>query len=524
MSGKVAGFLLLLMATAAWGQSLPDSLEVVPRDMDGDNDGALAELEAAGSPLTQGEIADLRQKSAEGRRGQILWRKSLQPDGALPGTIKIEGEARGLRLRVRRSRTGSLADPWRFSIRRQGNHSDLLAGGVAESHGFGLLSGRPGRGGTLAADQALGWTGQGLRTWPYVPTGSAVIGCAGAVNRQAWTLEGMTGRYLLGEPDAQGLCRMLRLCRRSRLGTGQLSLLAVGFGGKSGISLAGRRRGGILDLEFELALVRSQGTEVSPRAMMARLKYAAAHTWQLEAIAGWNEGGQLTPFAAKPPVFSGWGGGGWAVRITTRPAGTTTLKILVADARYGDPVSAGAKRRGILDFLWEWSPHPGWHGSLRWRRQRNDVGTWSSQYPWLPPSAGYPGLVTSVVAALARRFSSGGFQVALRSREAVADAGGKARYLVASKGNWQPWESWTFRGEWDMAWGDDADLVSALNPLQGYVVPRHWGKWQGQWMIGLGRELGVWRFQAGMAGRDPASISADKKRDMEGWVDVALNW
>jgi len=132
--------------------------------------------------------------------------------------------------------------------------------------------------------------------------------------------------------------------------------------------------------------------------------------------------------------------------------------------------------------------------------------------------------VTTLTATLRRSLSRVRVHLGLRTRQVAGSANDGSRQLFTVGADFVPRPEWTLRCQWDLAWGDAVDLVSALSPLRGYVLPRHWSRWQEQVMVGVGREFGSWRFQAGTAGRDPAPSAAGQDPSWEVWTEAALTW
>ncbi len=260
------------------------------------------------------------------------------------------------------------------------------------------------------------------------------------------------------------------------------------------------------------------------RSAVVWLRSSRRSLIRIEGVAGWSSGGAPTSRSVRPSVLAGWEGRGAALRIVAHPGRGNSLKILMAGSGCQRSATSGDRYRGILDIQWEWSPEPHWRCRLRRRRETKQQWTWSPRFPWLPPTSEIPQVVASTVVSIIREESWGRTQVDLRTRDAWGGSHEESRYLISGKFQWQASAQWSCRGGWGLAWGEGGDLVSAVSPLQGYVVPRHWGHWNEQWFMGVGRELSSWQIQAGMARRDPVPLSEHEAWSFEGWCEASLSW
>jgi hypothetical protein len=69
---------------------------------------------------------------------------------------------------------------------------------------------------------------------------------------------------------------------------------------------------------------------------------------------------------------------------------------------------------------------------------------------------------------------------------AVAGTGATGRRsLLAVELRWRPAGALAIRCGRCVAWGDPVDLVTALSPLPGRLVPRHWGAWREELWTGV---------------------------------------
>ncbi len=73
------------------------------------------------------------------------------------------------------------------------------------------------------------------------------------------------------------------------------------------------------------------------------------------------------------------------------------------------------------------------------------------------------------------------------------------------------------------AWGDAIDLVSAVNPLRGLVLPRHWGKWASEILLGLEYSNRLGRIMLAFSRREPA-LGGIGKGENRLWAGFQARW
>ena len=79
------------------------------------------------------------------------------------------------------------------------------------------------------------------------------------------------------------------------------------------------------------------------------------------------------------------------------------------------------------------------------------------------------------------------------------------------------------KGAWAAAWGEPEDLVSGLSPLPGYVLPRHWGHWAEETMLGLAWTQGRCRLSVAGARRLP-NRDDDCVPVTQYWGELQFRW
>jgi len=318
--------------------------------------------------------------------------------------------------------------------------------------------------------------------------------------------------------------RLVRLSLGPAGEENEVSLLGLYGPRERGLSLAARAGKGLLVAAGEAVMGTTPEAAEGSRAFMGRLTLVVRRSFVVEGGAAWCCGGRPSLLATRPAVLNGWRGGGWALRTVTHPATGTALKFLLAAAEQENPAGDELERRRTTEVLANWAWDDNWRGSLRWRCQKTGKWSRSQRFPWLPAVQDDPQVVTTTALTLRYEGVRNRVRVSVRTRDMVNGVDGGTRYLWAISGDRQTPGGWRLRSSWGTAWGDEIDLVSALNPLQGYVIPRHWSRWRQELMMGVGREIGPWRLQAGMASRDPAPTTASTGTVLEGWMEISARW
>ncbi len=523
-SGLYVGLLLVLSAgSRAASSPLPESQDHELQDL-GEYEDVLSQLVAAGNPVTDRELAAMLQDGQERGEGLALWRQSVQ-DGCLPpGYLKVDWAQPAFSLRVRSTRTGCRRNRWRASFSWSRDELTLWTGDVALAHGFGLLAGNPGRTASPGAGRSLGWGTSGLKSWPYDPSGSALRGMGAGLVRGGLSLETLAGDRVEAAGTSGGGYRLVRVTYSPPGASDEVALLWLHSPLAGGVSLAARRQAGMLATALEVVAGTVPDGAEGPRAFMGRVKVVASRSVAAEGAAAWCRSGEMLPLATRPGVLNGWNGGGWALRTMVHPVQGATVKLLFASAEQESPVGAHLDRRRITEVLVNWSWAGNWQGSLRWRGRKTAGVSGSERFPWQPATAEDPRVLTTSAMAVVWKGDRSRIRISVRTKDEVKPEGGGTRCLWSVTADRRTQGGWRLRGAWGEAWGDEVDLVSALSPLQGYVVPRHWSRWRRELMLGVGREIGSWRLQAGIAGRDPAPPTSSSRTRLEGWLEISARW
>jgi hypothetical protein len=159
------------------------------------------------------------------------------------------------------------------------------------------------------------------------------------------------------------------------------------------------------------------------------------------------------------------------------------------------------------------------------RYRSTDLGTWgwSERYPWQPPrTAGFQRrtIISAQVILKQPRLKA---RLMVRSYGLGKEVDDGRRSLVSLTGGYVLGKAWKLRGSWVTAWGDPVDLVSAVSPLTGMVLPRHWGRWRSETVLGLEWAFGGVRIQAAGSLRNPEQGGGERIAHTV-WVEAGARW
>jgi len=490
----------------------------------------LNELAEAGAPATEAEISEFLTDSASPHtRGMFLGRTGWTADEGLDHTVRLRlsrawFEMRG---RWRRYRDGSVeyAGAAIFGPARW----RLAAGRLALSHGFGLLAAGAGRGPSLAADARLGTAGRGLVLWAGSAAPQTLLGLGMAVGTGAWRSRVVVGRQDSSAPDQATV--LAQVSGRGR--RWQAEVLCLSDPRERGLSVAGLFGRGGLEAAWEGSWRRPFGAEIPLTALLGQIGWRPHHTVRLEVIAGWADHGPRPILGQKHPVFGDWGGQGVAVRGTWRAAGGLGLKLLVHRGRGLEDVFVRRRSvRTLTDAQLGRTWPGGWVAETRWREGAEDIAAWSERFPWQPPATARRDWRRVVSVKVGRRRPNGRVQLLWRRlslarvSQTVGRESGGARSLLALTAAAPVGAALRLRAAWTMSWGDPVDLVSAVVPFTGYVLPRHWGHWRSEHLLGLEWRHRAWQCRGAISWRqsDPDRGPEFGTGALAAWLEAAWNW
>jgi len=353
--------------------------------------------------------------------------------------------------------------------------------------------------------------------WPYDPVGGALDGGA-----MVWSSALGSWTVLKGTRPGPGnpLGEAHRLVRFEHRWGGSLGAFLLDMGPGAGQwSLAIRSTGRKIAGAMEWA--GGEGT-AHPDRYLGTIRWEPGTGVMVEGEAG-ASGGRVEPtLGMRPQVLDSWLGRGWALRLAMRPGPEYRLRVLVC-ARTSDPAGEDPRRNStLIDALLDGRQARHWEWQLRWRRQGDRTWDRAAGWSWLPDQPGSLGEVTTFLCQIRRRFAVGWIKSGLRARSVAGSERDGTRLAWTWGCVWRGRPGLTLRLQQDTAWGDDVDLVTVINPLQGYLVPRHWAAWKNQAVVGVGWEPGRWRVQAGTAIRTPAPPT--RSQELQLWMEAGCRW
>lgn len=511
---------LSFAADAQAGRSTPatpaaaDADSAVAGEVPEELQDVLPELEAADQPPTRRELAAAgvtdgsAARGVSGRRfGSVLWRaatgsQGMRHDGRFSANAELLRGRVTVRLRPEAapavSGAGSLG---RGAIRGWFGHLGLR-------HGYGLALGDAARRGSLAADQRFGGQAGGLV--PRTAAGSGEAGTQAGISCGAGPWEA----DVLAAAGPGPVSWAVRVARGG--GGGQLSVLAVTDTLSERASLAGVMARDNLDAGWE-ALVARPHAGAATLAVVTHLGWQVMPGLRLELASGLAQG---TTRAAVPVLPTG-ADRGWALRLAWSERGIGALEILAHGADTA-PASTVALRRqvGILEAAWERRVGPGLSAFARCRRAARSDQVWSERAPWLPPTLEPAAARTLLHAGMEADDGSRRASLHWRSftSEGTATTGNRQAISATAARHWR--SGWSLWADATSAWGDPVDLVRGLSPVPGLVLPRHWGAWRSEVLLGMGRKWGSLQVHLALARRLPDPVAGAVAGSVEGWLEA----
>lgn len=503
--GGAAGADLAAGAAVAEADS---ALAPVPAELED----AVAELELADQPLPE---RDLAVAAAAGLRvGSFSWRLAAA-SGGWRHDVRAGWSQGALQGRaVLRLRPGLAAEAG-GAAGFGGPALCAWAGNLVLRHGLGLVATDPGRRATPAADGTLARTAGGLA--PVTSAGDRSLRIGLGAGRSGWRLEGlMAARPDSGRPRDWAA----RMAHGDRGTTWSVLVARDSLGTRLGA--AGRLARTALAVDWELA----SGPGLVPLAAVAGLAWQPVPRLRVEFMSGASHGSPVSRCAVLP----GGASRGWAGRLQWRERGVGALAVLLQGAEANDEGAGDPLRRrlSVQEATWERQAAGGVRAFLRCRRTSRRPWQWSGRAPWLPATAGPASVRTLVAAGVERESGPALLGAHWRAFTAADGQGAGTRQSLSLLARRTGSNGRELRVEATTAWGDPVDLVQATSPLPGLVVPRHWGRWRSELVVGGSAAWGPLKLRAALARRLPDGASAaagpPAGAALEGWVEARGSW
>lgn len=303
-----------------------------------------------------------------------------------------------------------------------------------------------------------------------------------------------------------------------------MSVAGQSSGDAGGVSIQARVTKGNLSGSLE-TMGRISAPGIPPAgAAIFQMKWSPVRGSGLEGQFGFADLPEAPELSSRPAVLPGWAGRGLAVRGFTRMPSGLVLRALFHLGQNLDRM--GTRNRNtkmLVDLQASRKLMPSVKLSLRFRRDTRRTWEWSERYPWQAPLLMEPAHRTIISAQVIYEQNQSRARLMVRSYGLENGAANGRRSLVGLSGRQAVGRGWKFRGTWVSAWGDPVDLVSAVSPISGMVLPRHWGLWRSETVLGLERVRSGWRIQTAISLRYP-------EKGLTGgpvstfWAQAGISW
>lgn len=531
--------LALILAESAAGQQDPasdsrvkDAVPVVPDDLE-EVDDALGTLNDAGVPPTREDLArflnEERMSRAAGTGivnprvflGSLQYRLGHYRNEGLDHYGKISLEIPWLRFRARFRKYRSGLTDATGTVELGSGPVELRAGVLGLSQGHGLLVGPPGRGSTLAADSGFGPRTERVVTWLGSNEPRALSGFGGSALLGSWIFRFVREEFVDLETE-RARHTVVQLGFRQQ----EWRVSVAGQAGRNagGVSISAGAAKGPMSGSLEV-MGRIPAPGIPPvGAAVFQVKWSPVRGTGLEGQFGFADLPTPPELASRPAVLPGWAGRGFAVRGFTRTKSGMALRALLHLGSHLDRKGTRNRYTKVLvDLQASRKLASRVQASIRYRRDTRVAWEWSERYPWQAPRPVEPARRAIISMQLLFEQNERRVRLMIRSYGLENGKSGGRRSLVGLSGNQSVGRGWKLRGTWVSAWGDPVDLVSAVSPVSGMVLPRHWGGWRSETVLGLERVLRGLRIQAA------ASLRYPEKDLPQGpvpafWAEARISW
>lgn len=531
-------FLFIFLTASAAGQQDPasearvnDEDPEVPDDLEEVED-AIRTLDEAGVPPTREDLARFLKEEMGGRTdnvqvtaphkfiGAFQYRVGHYRDEGLDhyGKISLEIPWLRLRARVREYRTGLREATG--TVELGSGPVELRAGVLGLSHGHGLLVGPPGRGSTLAADSGFGPRTERMVTWLGSADSRALSGYGGSARLGSWSLRFIREEFGALDVDRRWIHSVAQVGFHKE--GWRVSVAGQSGGAAGGVSFSAGMTTGYLTGSLE-AMGRKSAPGVPPAgAAVFQVKWSPVRGTGLEAQFGFADLPAAPELSNRPAVLPGWAGRGLAVRGFTRTKSGVVIRALFHLGRHLDRKGTrNLHSKMLVDLQASKKLVPPVQVSLRFRRDTRRASEWSVRYPWQAPRVTEPAHRTIISVQVVYEKNQKRARFMVRSYGLENGVGNGRRSLVGLSGSHSIGRGWKMRGTWVSAWGDPVDLVSAVSPVSGMVLPRHWGHWRSESVLGLERVLRGFRIQTALSLRYPEMPGGPVPTY---WAQAGINW
>ncbi len=522
---KVTCCLVILL-----GWSLVQAAPPEPADQDEELVEVLTTLTDLGLDPTASEQEDWQAEvsDAPSREQVHPWSGYLR----LGGQQTVEGTWRG------RAHLAQSWGPWSCGIRGDGPGQPtslaggylqwdtpaftVIAGRIGLTAGCGLLLSGPGRSGSLVADGTLVSARTRLAGKTSRPDRRTLEGGGGRIQWHRWEVQWMTGRMpendtLDGNPVVAG---SLKYGTKKRW----LGFQGLKVPGGVGWGCAGQAAGQTWQARAEFARRQEPDSGARQLDWVTCLSLRPGGDWLLEGAMTVSEGQDFWGLGQRPGLLKGDEGRAWAVRMVTRLGPVTRLAALWGQSHTRHLGSeAQLELNSTGDFILTHRPDRTWTLSSRVLVTGKDRRTWEGRFPWLPPESNpikHKSLVQGTVGHLA---DGRDVKFTAKLLRQVDASGTRWRRLWSLRGHFALGETRRIRAGYGQAWGEEVDLVTALVPVPGRILPRHWGQWQSETHLALGWHRAGGEFWLAASWRRPETLGPAGGA-WEAWLEGRVCW
>ncbi|MBD3222726.1 hypothetical protein GF314_15950 [bacterium] len=437
-------------------------------------------------------------------RARIAMRR--RPDGAVwpGGRIELQRGAITAAGRWRRDDDGRHLAGW---IRLEGARFGICAGQGVVRHGTGMLQSAIGARTSLDLHGTLLGLRHGWRGSTSVTAADRLTGMWGRWQAGSFAMVAGAGR---DEAGASAVMAQVSW-RTARDG---LDVLGMRRATQTGVSLAAGRERGRWRAEVELA--RWRGGDAGDGAAASVALRCRLPSGRLELRASTSEAAGGMAGGRRPAGLGSWRARAITVRMTQRLGDDVRASLLLLSGRERDdgdaPVATAARERVEMSLRGRFGETGRW--TVRARQRVGRRWTWHDDEPWLAPTLEAAPERLDVSTKASGTAADGEVAVRWRWRR----EGVRARHLLTA-GWTRRHRQWRLRTQWQLAWGDDLDLVTLGVPAPGYYLVQHWGRWASGAWVAVERR-GAWRWSVAAALRWPSDRTGPVQLDGRIGVDV----
>ncbi len=397
---------------------------------------------------------------------------------------------------------------------------DLYWGNIGLISGYGLLIQGPGRTGGLAANQAFRSHSNRIKSWAAKPDQRAYQGLGSTWKGETWCLTVFSGQGRVKEVTG----KIGSLFLEKTFSTLNVTLGWVDQWIHKGATISASWDKGPHQMGFEVMGWKSPGFPGYHGDWLVswRTRFSKATELTAQWVASNSNLGPKS--GARSPILGAWGGAGWAFRLVRKLVPGWRLKSLWSENQGVDWQGPHRKQKGMfVDLLLEGTPHPGWNFLARWHQRTRSRQAWSEFYPWLPPALVARDERSGFSLRLKVKGDSSSWSYSLRNLQRKGTASPGSRFLAALGNRRRLSRILGMKLSFQTAWGDPIDLVGAVNPLQGLVLPRHWGHWSTEMLLGLDIRVKDILLQGSASRREPTPGDGNPAEYLF-WLGARARW